>query len=275
MPIGDRLAWLVADLVTRFKPRIFDVVQANLSQVLGPSAEGKTLEQVARQVFYTTLRSNYDLFRALRMPREKLLNLVEFPEEAREVVRSLWDREGGSVVVFPHLGNFDLGGQAIAAFLRDPQVLTLPDPPPGFELLNKLRQLTDVEVTPLSSAALRQAVKRLRRGGIVSIAGDRPVSELDDLVSFFGSPARVPSGHVRLALRTDAVIVPAYCILSPDRRRYSMHFQEPMEMIRTGNRERDVQMNMRNVLDALEAIIRQWPEQWQMYVPVWPKLLEA
>jgi lauroyl/myristoyl acyltransferase len=54
-----------------------------------------------------------------------------------------------------------------------------------------------------------------------------------------------------------------------------MHFEEPMEMIRTGDRGKDVQVNMRNVLDALEAIIRQWPEQWQMYVPVWPKLLEA
>jgi len=47
-----------------------------------------------------------------------------------------------------------------------------------------------------------------------------------------------------------------------------------MEMIRTGDREEEVQVNMRRILDRLEEIIHRWPEQWQMFVPVWPELLE-
>jgi lauroyl/myristoyl acyltransferase len=46
-----------------------------------------------------------------------------------------------------------------------------------------------------------------------------------------------------------------------------------MEMIRTGNREEEVRLNMRRVLDTLEQLIRRWPEQWQMFVPVWPDLI--
>jgi KDO2-lipid IV(A) lauroyltransferase len=140
-------------------------------------------------------------------------------------------------------------------------------------MLNEWRKLTGITVTPLSPAALRQAIKLLRRGGVVSVAGDRPVSDLDDASLFFGRPARVPSGHVRLALRTGAVVSIAYCVLSPDTQRYTAYLEPPIEMVRTGNREEDVQVNMRRILEELERLIRHWADQWQMFVPVWPELV--
>jgi lauroyl/myristoyl acyltransferase len=178
------------------------------------------------------------------------------------------------VIVLPHLANFDLGGHAVAPYLPEMQLLTLPDPSPGFEMLNESRRRSGVTVTPLSSAALRQAIKLLRRGGVVSLAGDRPVSELDEPFPFFGRPARVPSGHVRMALKTGAVVSIGYCVLCPETQRYRMHLEPPMEMIRTGDRAEEVQLNMQWILSALERIIHRWPEQWQMLVPVWPELLE-
>jgi lauroyl/myristoyl acyltransferase len=47
-----------------------------------------------------------------------------------------------------------------------------------------------------------------------------------------------------------------------------------MEMVRTGNRVEDIQINLRRVLDALERIIGRWPEQWLMFAPVWPELVQ-
>jgi KDO2-lipid IV(A) lauroyltransferase len=110
---------------------------------------------------------------------------------------------------------------------------------------------------------------------VVSVAGDRPVSDFDEPVPFFGRPARVPSGHVRLALKTGASVTLGYCVISPEKRRLTAYLEPPLKLIRTGNREEEVRLNMRQVIDALEAIIRRWPEQWQMFVPVWPELLEA
>jgi lauroyl/myristoyl acyltransferase len=48
-----------------------------------------------------------------------------------------------------------------------------------------------------------------------------------------------------------------------------------MEMVQTGDRDQEVQVNMQRILAALERVIRHWPEQWQMFVPVWPELLGA
>ena len=266
--IGYRIAWLASGVVSRFKPTVYEIVRANLRQVFGPEADEESLEESVRRVFYTAVRGYYDLFRSLRLPRSELTSVVELPEQARSILSSLWHREGGSILVFAHLGNYDLGGQVLGDYLPETQLLTLPNPPPGFAFTNKLRRQSGIKVTPLSSEALRHAIKLLRRSGVVSVAGDRPVSEMDEPVLFFGQPARLPSGHVRLALKTGAAIVLAYCILT-ESGRYLMQLEPPLEMTRTGDRQEELALNMRRVLDALESIIRRWPDQWQMFVPVW------
>jgi lauroyl/myristoyl acyltransferase len=243
--------------------------------VLGPEAEGQVLAETARRVFHSALSGYFDLFRALQLSKEELASMVQLTEEAKAVIRDLKARPGGSVLVFPHLSAFDVGGLAIAPYVPEVQVLTLADPSPGFQMLNDLRRSTGASVTPLSSSALRQALKLLRRGGSVSMAIDRPVSDQDEPVPFFGQPARVPSGHVRLALKTDAVVALCYCVFSPETQTYVMHVDPPLEMIRTGDRDKEFKLNMERVLGALEAVIRRWPEQWQIFVPVWPELMET
>jgi lauroyl/myristoyl acyltransferase len=273
--LAERLFWMVAGFVSRTAPAPFRIVRSNLRQVLGSDTDPHRVNYAARYAIYMLMRSYNDLFRAAQLPEGERSTTVEFPEQSWQVIHTLNSRERGSLLVFPHLGSFDLGGYTTAAYIPDIQVLTLPDPPPGFEMTNELRRRTGATVTPLSPSALRQAIRALRRGGVVSVAGDRPVSDLDEPFLFFGSPARLPSGHVRLALRTDSIVVITYCIFVPQTHHYTMYFDPPLEMIRTGDHEEEVQINMRRVLDSLESVIRKWPEQWQMFVPVWPKLLEA
>jgi KDO2-lipid IV(A) lauroyltransferase len=272
MPEGirHRFAWWGAGLISQLKPGVYEVVRDNLSQVMGADVGAQELGQTVRRVFYTSVRGYLDLFRGLQLPRADLATLIEVPESARAVARTLRERAGGTVLVFPHLGSFDLGGHALAPLVPEMRLFTLPDPPPGFQLLNELRGFTGVTVTPLSATALRESIKLLRRGGVVSVAVDRPVSDLDDPVPFFGRPARVPSAHVRMALKTNAVITVAYTVFSQETQKHIAYLEPPMELIRTGNRQEEIQLNMRQVLDSIERIIRTWPEQWQMFVPVWP-----
>jgi KDO2-lipid IV(A) lauroyltransferase len=267
--IRHRLAWWVAGLICQIKPGVYDIVQSNLSQVLGADVTTRELDRTTREVFLTAIRGYLDLFRGLQLPRADLATLVDVPESAKAVARSLCERTRGTVIVFPHLGSFDLGGHALAPLVPEMRLFTLPDPPPGFQLLNESRGATGVTVTPLSAAALRESIKLLRRGGVVSVAADRPVSDLDDPIPFFGRPARVPSAHIRLALRTNAAVSIAYTVFSSETRRHVAYLEPPVEMVRTGNREEEIRLNVRQVLDSLERIIRTWPGQWQMFVPVW------
>lgn len=272
--LGYKGAWWLSGLVCRLQPAVYDVLRANVGQVLGPDTAPAELERTIRQIFYYFLRSYYDLFRALRLPYEELVASVHLPEPFRELMAPE-GREGRPLIlVVAHIGNFDLAGQVVARYTSDMQVLSLPDPHAGFRSLNTLRERGGARITPLSPAALRQAIKTLRGGGVVVIGGDRPVSGLDEPVSFFGRQARVPSGHVRLALRSDALVVVACCALDPETEQYMLVYQEPLRMLHTGNREEEVALNMRRILDSLESMIRDWIDQWMMFVPVWPELLE-
>ena len=97
---------------------------------------------------------------------------------------------------------------------------------------------------------------------------DRPVGDEEAAVEFFGRPALLPTGHVRLALKTDAAILVAgpYC----DRPGHTVvRISPPLEMVRTGDRDEDLQVNLRRVTGWLEKFIRSWPEQWAMFMPVW------
>lgn len=272
--VGHGMAWWLSGLVCQFEPHTYHVVRANIGQVLGPDVEPQALEDTIRQIYYHFLRGYYDLFRSLRLPYEELVAMVHIPAPIKRLLVPEGRGNRPLILVMAHLGNFDLVGQVVAHYATDLQVLSLPDPHPGFRSLNTLRERGGARVTPLGPAALRQAIRTLREGGVVVVGGDRPVSDLDDPVPFFGRPTRVPSAHVRLALRSDALVVPVCCAFEPEAERYALQYEEPLVMLRTGDREQEVILNMRRILDSLETMIRRWIDQWLMFVPVWPELLE-
>ena len=101
-------------------------------------------------------------------------------------------------------------------------------------------------------------------GGEAHAAGPRVV----------GDPTQ-PTPPLRQVPKSDAAVAMTSCTLDHMTRKWRVHMEPPLEMVRTGERAEDIRLNMRRVLDALEAIIRRWPEQWQMFVPVWPALPEG
>lgn len=271
---GRRLARWTATTLCRLRPEVYHIVQANLGQVLDPGASADEVRQKSCQVFYHFVLGYFDFFRSLQLSQEQLRQFVEVPEALQALAGSESAAGRGLLLVMSHTGNFDLVGRVMTLYAPSIQVISLPDPHAGFESLNELRRRSGARVTPLGPAALRQALKTLRAGGVVATGGDRPVSELDEPVPFFGRPAHMPSGQVRLALKTGAPMVVAGCVYRAEQERYAVDMEPPLEMIRTGILEEEVRINMRRMLDALEKVIRRWSDQWMMFVPLWPELLE-
>lgn len=115
--------------------------------------------------------------------------------------------------------------------------------------------------------------RALRRNEIVGVVADRDLADNGVVVDFFEAPARLPWGHVQLALRTGAPILVAHTLRLPDNSYKGVIFP-PTELV-PGDSSLGLEGNMRRVLTQIEGFIRQHPEQWVMFQPVWEDMKAA
>jgi lauroyl/myristoyl acyltransferase len=268
--MGYGLARIAAGVISHRKPEVYWIVRANLRQILGPEADDLALHRRTHQVFFHAGQTYYDFFHAIGQPKEVLAEAVPIPDEILALARAETARGQGVLVLVAHMSNFDLLGLSVGTRDLPIQILSLANPQAGFHLLNYLRAKAGFEITPITPQSLRAAIRRLKSGGIVLTGVDWPIPEDRELIEFFGRPAYLPVGPVRLALMTGALVIMASCYHEPDRG-YALKVAEPFEMTRTGDRRRDILTNVRRVADILEQHVRARPEQWMMFHPFWPE----
>ena len=81
-------------------------------------------------------------------------------------------------------------------------------------------------------------------------------------VDFFGIQACTASGLARIALRTDAAVVPSFTIWDEALGKYRLRFDPAVELIRTGDLEADIAANTQKFTSIIEGYVRKYPEQW-------------
>ncbi len=111
--------------------------------------------------------------------------------------------------------------------------------------------------------AARAILKVLSEGGTVGILADHNTTlEEGVFVDFFGIPASTTSGLARVALRTDAAVVPGFLRWDAQGQSYRLSFGQPVELSRSGDEERDVVENTARFTKVIEAFVRSYPDQW-------------
>lgn len=268
--VGYGLARIVAGIIARRKPEIYWTVRTNLHQIVGPGVDDGALHGMAYQVFFHAGQTYYDFFHAVGQPPEVLVKAVGGSESVVEWIKSEMTGGQGVLLLATHMSNFDLAGLAIGAQGLPVQALSLADPGAGFRFLNRLRIMGSIEVTPITPESLREAIRWLKSGGVVATGVDRPIPQDRELVEFFGRPAYLPMGPVRMALMTGATVLVGSCHYGSDEG-YVLGFTGPVEMVRTGDRRHDILTNARRLAVIVEGYVRAHPEQWMMFHPFWPE----
>ena len=109
----------------------------------------------------------------------------------------------------------------------------------------------------------RGLLTAMGRGETVGILMDTNMTPPQGVfVPFFGVDACTASGLARVALRTEAAVVPGFLLWHEDERKYVLHFGEELELARSGDAAADVLANTALFARTTERYIRQFPEQW-------------
>lgn len=274
--LGYPMARVLADYIARRQN--WGVVRgARLNQwmVSGQQFSKEELDKAVQLTLRNQARSLYDLYRFLAWP-EKMKDRMVVPQVLKEFIEySKSPVPGqGKLVVGIHASNFDYALYTLVRYGARLLLLTLPTLGGGYQRQFELRRKAGLEVVSSSVSSFRLAVDRLKAGGGVLTGIDRPLDNPKHWPVFFGHPAPLPVHYVHIALRADVPVVLLAVKMDPDGI-YHIQMSEPIEMKHNPNRNLEIVQNAEVVLSVAEHFISQKPQQWAMFFPVWPDLIET
>lgn len=170
----------------------------------------------------------------------------------------------GVVLVTGHLGNWEIGGAALAVRGVPIDVIAQRQSNPLFDrLVVETRERLGMRVIPRGRAT-RDGVRSLRSGRVVAFVADQDAKGAGAFVPFFGRLASTHRGPALLALRTGAPLFVARGMLRTAEGRYRTSIEE-LKVDRDGEVEEVVHRMTAAFTAALEEGVRTAPDQyfWQ------------
>lgn len=263
---GYRLCQFLGGLVYRFNRQGRANIQLNLRRIMGNQASEKEIERRSRLAFNYILYNYFDLFRLPHLDEQKVRALVRV--EGWEHVEDALTQSQGIVMASAHLGNIEV---VLYAMLLRGLSLTIPvervRPPELFQYITALRSSKGLKLIPVDGPLL-PLIRTLKQGGVVGLAADRDITGSGQVTNFFGYPARLPDGYIRLALKANVPLVLGFSRRNPDYT-YSAYFLPPFWPAPAATEEEQVEAGFQFVIQELEKAIRQTPEQWGVTVSIW------
>lgn len=269
-PLGE---WIARRIASLKKNPMVQAVRANQWVVSGQRMDGRQLDVITQKTFENTADCLYDLYHNLAYPH--LINdSVALSPKLIQVLEGRKKAINGTLIIAPHLSNFDLAGRALVVHHFPALVLSYPKPPGGYQWQNKMRQEFGLEIMPMTFESMHLARERLRNGGMVITGMDRPMQSSNHQPKFFGHPAPVPVTYVNLAAQGGADFVVVACQAISPKGKYVVECSDVIHFQHLADKDQEYTVNAECLLKEAEKMIRHNPEQWSMFYPVWPWAME-
>ena len=185
--------------------------------------------------------------------------------ENMDILDRAYAKGKGVIVACMHMGNMEASLKAaqkyhivtVAKKQRNPYL---------DRLITKNREKVNITLLKKSKRTSRELMEHIKKKDIIALFSDH--RDKGATVNFFGETTVSPTGAVFLALRNDLPLILTFNILNPDNT-CTTKIVEEIQMIKTGNFKKDVQSNTQLLIDKMEKIISQYPEQWMWFHDRW------
>jgi KDO2-lipid IV(A) lauroyltransferase len=250
----------VGALAYRILPRLRSVGTKNL-EIAFPEWSEAQRQEVLRKLYRNL---GWELAEFCQMPDYTPENTRSFLRyDGLERYVAARDKGKGVLIVTGHLGAWELSS-FYHSLMGHPMSMVIRrlDNAKVDQLVNGIRCLHGNRVLHKDDFA-RGLLGAMRHGESVGILMDTNMTPPQGVfVPYFGRLACTASGLARVALKTGATVLPGFMLWEDAEQKYVLHFGEEIVFDRTGDDEVDTVANTAKCTAAIEAYVRQYPDQW-------------
>jgi len=250
--IGGRLGLVLHCILGRERNRTI----AHLESVYSDKS-ASWIHRTARRTFVHLGKA---LLEVMLIDKRRLAATVDFI--GYENLQNAIDQGRGVVFVTGHIGNWEMMGAAVAAAHSLSVVAAPLEPEEVNNMIVGYRAGMGVRTILRSRpGASRELIRVFKENRILGILIDQDTDVESVFVDFMGRPAWTPTAAASMAIKFNAPVVFGAIQRGADNR-HTVTIEGPLELIRTGNDEKDIVANTAMFTKKIEGCIRNNPAQW-------------
>jgi KDO2-lipid IV(A) lauroyltransferase len=250
------LAWTIYTLHVRLRR----VGMRNLALAF-PNKSHHERARILRGEFTSLGRQLAELCLFPKYTAENVSKVVVY--DGFENFQAALDRGKGVLFLTAHLGAWELSAFAHSLHGHPLHVVMRPMDNVLLDRLIRRYRTMHGNTTVDKDEFVRGLLAAMRAGETVGILMDTNMTPPQGIfVDFFGIPACTASGMARIALRTDAAVVPGFTVWDPVLRKYRLRFDPAVNLVRSGDEVADIFANTSLFTKIIEDYVRKYPEQW-------------
>ncbi|HTS34262.1 MAG TPA: lysophospholipid acyltransferase family protein [Candidatus Solibacter sp.] len=243
-----------------FHVRLRQVGQRNLAMALPEKSQAERT-RILRGVFTTLGRQLADLCQFPRYTPKNIDEVVIY--DGLENYERAYARGKGVLFLTAHFGGWELSAFAHSLHGHWLHIVMRPMDNQYLDRMIESYRTMHGNKTVAKDDFVRGLLAAMKAGETVGILMDTNMTPPQGVfVDFFGIPACTASGLARIALKTDAAVVPGFTIWDAALKKYRLRFDPAVELVRTGDVEADIVANTQKFTKVIEDYVRKYPEQW-------------
>jgi KDO2-lipid IV(A) lauroyltransferase len=240
--------------------RLRQVGMRNLAMALPEKSEAERA-QILRGVFTSLGRQLAELCQFPRYSPDNIGEVVVY--DGLENYERAYARGKGVLFLTAHFGGWELSAFAHSLHGHWLHIVMRPMDNPYLDRMIEHYRTMHGNKTVAKDDFVRGLLAAMKAGETVGILMDTNMTPPQGVfVDFFGIKACTASGLARIALRTDAAVLPGFTIWDEALGKYRLRFDPAIELIRTGDLEADIVANTQQFTKVIEDYVRKYPDQW-------------
>ena len=263
--IGRVLGILVFFITLRHRR----IVRRNLKFVY-PEWPPERVKKISKRIFQNLGITFLEICQMVCFSSDDILDKVKI--RGQEHLLNAMHNNKGVIFISAHLGNWEIVPLFCPLYFKMPITVV------ARQILNKIINQWIHELRTrfgsrviYKDVALPEMTRTLRQGKILAILIDQGTkSSLGVKIKFFNKFVTATPAAALLAMRCNSPVLPSFCTRNADGA-FTIAIEPPLVLERTGDLGADLRTNTQIMTDAIEKMVRKYPEQWFWVHKRWRK----